>query len=148
LGIAAWHRRDLSQGKPEIREEFMIVPHGAPTFAAALRYGAETFHALHDLLNKAGYSTAVGDEGGFAPNLRTIEEACELIVAAIRKAGLRPRPDVALALDPAASSFGENGKYVFAKSGNSIFSRDELLKLYERLIDIYPIVSIEDGFAE
>ena len=129
-------------------QEFMIVPHGAPSFAEALRYGAETFHALHDLLHKAGYSTAVGDEGGFAPNLRTIEEACELIVAAIRKAGLRPGPDVALALDPAASSFGENGKYVFAKSGNKAFSRDEMLIVYGRLIDIYPIVSIEDGFAE
>ena len=129
-------------------QEFMIVPHGAPTFAEALRYGAETFHALHDLLHKAGYSTAVGDEGGFAPNLRTIEEACELIVAAIRRAGLRPGPDVALALDPAASSFGENGKYVFAKSGSKKFSRDELLALYNRLIGVYPIVSIEDGFAE
>lgn len=129
-------------------QEFMIVPHGAPTFAEALRYGAETFHALRDLLHKAGYSTAVGDEGGFAPNLRTIDEACELIVAAIHKAGLRPGPDVALALDPAASSFGENGKYVFSKSDSKTFSRDELLALYDRLIEVYPIVSIEDGFAE
>jgi|SRR5579872_3229009 len=129
-------------------QEFMIVPHGAPTFGEALRYGAETFHALHDLLHKAGHSTAVGDEGGFAPNLRTSEEACELIVKAIRKAGLRPGPDVALALDPAASSFGENGKYVFSKSDNKTLSRDELLALYNRLIDAYPIVSIEDGFAE
>jgi len=129
-------------------QEFMIVPHGALNFAEALRYGAETFHALHDLLHKAGYSTAVGDEGGFAPNLKSIEEACELIVAAIRKAGLRPGDDVAIALDPAASSFAEDGRYVFAKSGNKIVSRDELLALYNRLVDTYPIVSIEDGFAE
>lgn len=129
-------------------QEFMIVPHGAPTFAEALRYGAETFHALHELLHDAGHSTAVGDEGGFAPNLRTIEEACDLIVAAIRKVGLRPGTDIALAFDPAASSFAEDGKYVFAKSGNRTFSRDELLSLYNRLLEAYPIVSIEDGFAE
>jgi len=129
-------------------QEFMIVPHGAPDFAEALRYGAETFHALHDLLHKAGYSTAVGDEGGFAPNLKTIEEACELIVAAIRKAGLHPGDDVAIALDPAASSFAEDSRYVFAKSGNKILTRDELLALYDRLTITYPIVSIEDGFAE
>ncbi|MDA9436887.1 phosphopyruvate hydratase [Bradyrhizobium sp. CCBAU 51627] len=127
-------------------QEFMIVPHGAPTFAEALRYGAETFHALHDLLHRAGHSTAVGDEGGFAPDLRTIEEACELIVAAIRKAGLRPGVDVALAFDPAASSFAKDDKYVFAKSGGKTLSRDELL--YNRLLEVYPIVSIEDGFAE
>jgi enolase len=129
-------------------QEFMIVPHGAASFGEALRYGAETFHALHDLLHKAGYSTSVGDEGGFAPNLRTIDEACELIVSAIRKTGLRPGADVALALDPAASSFAEGGKYVFAKSGNKILSREELLAVYDHLTDIYPIVSIEDGFAE
>ncbi|WP_050421052.1 phosphopyruvate hydratase [Bradyrhizobium tropiciagri] len=129
-------------------QEFMIVPHGAPSFAEALRYGAETFHALHELLHKAGYSTAVGDEGGFAPNLGTIEETCELIVAAIRKAGLRPGPEVALALDPAASSFAKDDKYVFAKSGNMTFSSAELLDLYDRLARTYPIVSIEDGFGE
>jgi enolase len=129
-------------------QEFMIVPHGAPSFAEALRYGAETFHALHDLLHKAGHSTAVGDEGGFAPNLRTIEEACDLIVAAIRKAGFRPGPDVALALDPAASSFAKDDQYVLAKSGGNTLSRDELLALYDRLLKTYPIVSIEDGFAE
>lgn len=129
-------------------QEFMIVPHGAPTFAEAVRYGAEIFHALHDLLHDAGHSTAVGDEGGFAPNLRTIEEACELIVVAIRKAGLRPGADVAIAFDPAATSFEKDGKYVFARSGNRPFSRDELLSLYNRLLEGYPIVSIEDGFAE
>ncbi len=129
-------------------QEFMIVPHGAPSFAEALRYGAETFHALHDLLHQAGHSTAVGDEGGFAPDLRTIEEACDLIVAAIGKAGFRPGADVALALDPAASSFAEDDHYVFAKSGGKILSRDELLALYSRLLETYPIVSIEDGFGE
>lgn len=129
-------------------QEFMIVPHGAPNFAEALRYGAETFHALHDLLHKAGYSTAVGDEGGFAPNLRTVDEACELIAAAIRKAGLRLGTDVAMALDPAASSFAKDDRYVLGKSGNKLFSREELLALYNRLLEIYPIISIEDGFAE
>lgn len=129
-------------------QEFMIVPHGAPTFAEALRYGAETFHALHALLHKAGHSTAVGDEGGFAPNLRSAEEACELIVAAIRKSGLRPGIDIALALDPAASSFAQGDKYVFDKSDGGVVSREDLLGLYGRLVDTYPIVSIEDGFAE
>lgn len=129
-------------------QEFMIVPHGAPTFAEALRYGAETFHALRTILHKAGRSTAVGDEGGFAPSLRSSEEACELIVTAVRETGLRPGIDVALALDPAASSFAVGGRYVFDKSGGRIVSREELLSLYGRLVDIYPIVSIEDGFAE
>jgi enolase len=129
-------------------QEFMIVPHGAPTFAEALRYGAETFHALSAGLRKAGYSTAVGDEGGFAPNLRSIDEACELIIEAIRAAGLRLGGDVALALDPAASSFAKQGHYVFAKSDGRTMSREELLALYQRMVDVYPIVSIEDGFAE
>jgi len=129
-------------------QEFMIVPHGAPTFAEALRYGAETFHALRALLHKAGQSTAVGDEGGFAPNLGSSDEACELIVAAIRETGLRPGDDVALALDPAASSFASDGRYVFDKSGGRVVSREDLLALYDRMADTYPIVSIEDGFAE
>jgi len=97
-------------------QEFMIVrPRRTELCRGALRYGAETFHALHDLLHNAGYSTAVGDEGGFAPNLKSIEEACELIVAAVRKAGLRPGGDVASALDRAATSFAEDGRYVFAR---------------------------------
>lgn len=129
-------------------QEFMIVPHGAPTFAEALRYGAETFHALRGLLHKAGQSTAVGDEGGFAPNLGSSDEACELIVAAIRETGLRPGADVALALDPAASSFAADGRYVFDKSDGRVVSREDLLVLYERMVDTYPIASIEDGFAE
>jgi enolase len=129
-------------------QEFMIVPHGAPTFAEALRYGAETFHALRSRLHKAGHSTSVGDEGGFAPNLRSNEEACELIMAAIRNTGLQPGVDVALALDPAASSFARDGRYIFDKSDGRAVSRQELLALYGRLIDAYPIVSIEDGFGE
>jgi enolase len=129
-------------------QEFMIVPHGAPTFAEALRYGSETFHALSTALRKAGYSTAVGDEGGFAPNLKSIDEACELIIEAIRAAGLRPGSDVALALDPAASSFARRGQYLFEKSDGRLLSREELLSLYRRLVDVYPIISIEDGFAE
>jgi enolase len=129
-------------------QEFMIVPHGAPTFTEALRYGAETFHALSDGLRKAGHSTAVGDEGGFAPNLRSADEACEFILEAIRAAGLRPGGDVALALDPAASSFARQGEYVFEKSNGQRTSRDGLLALYQRMVDVYPIVSIEDGFAE
>jgi enolase len=129
-------------------QEFMIVPHGAPTFAEALRYGAEIFHTLRALLHKTGHSVAVGDEGGFAPNLRSIDEACELIVDAIRKTGLTPGDDVALALDPAASSFARDGRYVFDKSGGQMVSRGELLELYARLVRAYPIVSIEDGFDE
>ena len=129
-------------------QEFMIVPHGAPTFGESLRYGAETFHALKSVLRKRGHSTAVGDEGGFAPDLKNNDEACELIIEAIRKAGYRPGEDVAIALDPAASSFYKDGKYVFEKSGAGAVSREELLDLYPRMVRTYPIVSIEDGFAE
>ena len=129
-------------------QEFMIVPHGAPSFAEALRYGAETFHALRAALRKWGHSVAVGDEGGFAPNLSGSDEACEFIVQAIQTTGLRPGPDVAIALDPAASSFWKNDQYVFEKSGGEVIPRQELLELYRRLADAYPIVSIEDGFAE
>ena len=129
-------------------QEFMIVPHGAPTFGESLRYGAETFHALKSVLRKGGHSTAVGDEGGFAPDLKNNDEACELIIEAIRKAGYRPGEDVAIALDPAASSFYKDGKYVFEKSGAGAVSREELLDLYARMVRTYPIVSIEDGFAE
>jgi enolase len=129
-------------------QEFMIVPHGAPTFGESLRYGAETFHALKSVLHKRGNSTAVGDEGGFAPDLKNNDEACELIIEAIRKAGYRAGEDIAIALDPAASSFCKDGKYVFEKSGAGAISREELLDLYARMVRTYPIVSIEDGFAE
>jgi enolase len=129
-------------------QEFMIVPHGAPSFSEALRYGAETFHALKSALHRLGHATAVGDEGGFAPDLMCADEALDLIMEAIRKAGLHPGKQIAIALDPAASSFFRDGRYVFDKAGSGVVSRDDLLALYARLVEAYPIVSIEDGFAE
>jgi enolase len=129
-------------------QEFMVVPTGAPTFAEALRYGVETFHALKATLKKRGYGTSVGDEGGFAPNLKSNEEACELIVEAIEAAGYSPGKDVAIALDPAASSFFEDGAYNLAKSGQGRKTSDEMTELYATWIRKYPIVSIEDGLAE
>ncbi len=129
-------------------QEFMIVPHGGPTFGEALRYGAETFHALKSVLHKRGYSTAVGDEGGFAPDLKSTDEALELIMEAIRSAGFRSGEEIAIALDPAASSFCQHGQYVFEKAGSGVIARNDLLELYGRLVEAYPIVSIEDGFAE
>jgi len=129
-------------------QEFMIMPLGAPTFAEALRYGAETFHALKKILSKKGYSTSVGDEGGFAPNLKSNDEACEVIVEAIQAAGYTPGKDVALALDPAASSFYENGRYNLSKSGQGKKSSHEMLEFYKKWIEKYPIVSLEDGLDE
>jgi len=129
-------------------QEFMIMPIGAPSFAEALRYGAETFHALKGILKKSKYATAVGDEGGFAPNLRSNDEACEVIVQAIEKAGYRPGQDIAIALDPAASSFMENGIYDLAKSGQGKKTSTEMTALYRDWISKFPIVSIEDGLGE
>jgi enolase len=129
-------------------QEFMIVPVGAPTFAEALRYGAETFHALGRILKSKGYSTAVGDEGGFAPNLKSNEEACELIVKAIEATGRRPGEDVAIALDPAASSFFSAGHYRLDKSGLGEKSSDELIDLFDCWLDQFPIVSLEDCLDE
>ena len=129
-------------------QEFMVMPVGAPTFAEALRYGAETFHALKKILAKKGYATSVGDEGGFAPNLKSNEEACEVIVAAIEAAGYKPGKDVAIALDPAASSFFEDGTYDLAKSGQGKKTSSEMTELYEAWVKRFPIVSIEDGLAE
>jgi enolase len=129
-------------------QEFMIMPIGAPSFAEALRYGAETFHALKGLLKKNGYATSVGDEGGFAPNLKSNEEACDLIVDAIIAAGYAPGKDIAIALDPAASSFYESGTYHLSKSGQGTKSSMEMTQLYATWIQKYPIVSIEDGLAE
>ena len=129
-------------------QEFMAMPVGAPTFAEALRYGAETFHALKGILKKRGYSTSVGDEGGFAPNLKSDEEAVEVIVEAIEAAGYKPGKDVAIALDPAASSFYEGGAYDLAKSGLGKKSSAEMIDLYKIWIEKYPIISIEDGLAE
>jgi len=129
-------------------QEFMAMPVGAPTFAEALRYGAETFHALKGILKKRGYSTSVGDEGGFAPNLKSDEEAVEVIVEAIEAAGYTPGKDVAIALDPAASSFFGDGAYNLAKSGVGRKSSAEMIDLYKVWIGKYPIISIEDGLAE
>jgi len=127
-------------------QEFMIVPHGAPSLAEAVRYGAETFYALKDILRQTKQSTAVGDEGGFAPHIKDQDEACRLIVEAIKQAGFKPGTDVAIALDPAASSFYRDGLYVLGshqgiKSGT-------LERVYASMVDKFPIVSIEDGFAE
>ncbi|MGO8740468.1 phosphopyruvate hydratase [Rhodoblastus sp.] len=129
-------------------QEFMVMPIGAPTFAEALRYGAETFHALAGILKKHGYSTSVGDEGGFAPNLKSNEEACERIVQAIEAAGYKPGKDIAIALDPAASSFYSDGAYDLAKSGGGRKSSDEMIAIYQNWIETFPIVSIEDGLDE
>jgi enolase len=129
-------------------QEFMVMPIGAPTFAEALRYGAETFHALKSILKKKGYATSVGDEGGFAPNLKSNDEACEVIVSAIEAAGYKPGKDIAIALDPAASSFYENGKYNLAKSGQGKKTSSQMTQLYKTWIEKYPIISIEDGLAE
>ena len=129
-------------------QEFMVMPVGAPNFAEALRYGAETFHALKKILASKGYATSVGDEGGFAPNLKSNEEACEVIVEAIEAAGYKPGKDVSIALDPAASSFYEDGIYNLAKSGQGKKTSDEMTELYKQWIAKYPIVSIEDGLAE
>ncbi len=130
-------------------QEFMVMPIGAPTFAEALRYGAETFHALKKILKEKGHATAVGDEGGFAPNtLTSNEEPCELIVEAIEKAGYRPGEDIAIALDPAASSFYRDGKYILSRSGAGERTSDEMLEIFKEWVKKYPIVSIEDGLAE
>lgn len=129
-------------------QEFMIMPIGAPTFAEALRYGAETFHSLKAILSKKGYATNVGDEGGFAPNLKSNDEACEVIIEAIEKARYKPGKDIAIALDAAASSFYEGGKYNLAKSGQGKKSTEEMVGFYKNWIKRYPIVSIEDGLEE
>ena len=129
-------------------QEFMVMPVGAPSFAEALRYGAESFHALKGILHKKGYATSVGDEGGFAPNLKSNDEACDVILQAVQAAGYQPGSDVALALDPAASSFYEGGAYVLSKSGQGRKTAAELTTLYAEWVKKYPIVSIEDGLAE
>ncbi|MGC8792539.1 MAG: phosphopyruvate hydratase [Bryobacteraceae bacterium] len=131
-------------------QEFMIVPFGAPCFAEALRMGAEIFHTLKAVLKQRGYSTAVGDEGGFAPNLKSNEEALELILEAIDEAGYKAGQDVGLALDPAASEFYDagKGKYVFRKSDKSERTPEQLVQFWTDWVRQYPIVSLEDGMAE
>lgn len=129
-------------------QEFMLFPIGAPTFTEALRYGAETFHTLKKLLQKRGLVTAVGDEGGFAPSLKSNDEAVEVIVEAIQAAGYEPGRDIAIAIDPASSEFFEDGGYVFKKSDGSRKTPAEMVKLYGKWAEKYPIVSIEDGMGE
>ena len=129
-------------------QEFMIFPVGAPCFAEALRYGAETFHALKGIIKKRGYATGVGDEGGFAPDLKSNEEALELMVQAIEAAGYKPGEQVAIALDPAASSFWEDGAYDLAKSKQGKRTSAEMVSMYAEWAKKYPILSIEDGLAE
>lgn len=129
-------------------QEFMLVPHGAPTFAEAIRYGAEVFQALKNLIGKLGYVTSVGDEGGFAPKLRDNEEACDLLVQAIETAGFIPGKQVSIALDPAASAFRADNGYTLRKSSGVQKTSEELIDLYSEWSQRYPIVSIEDGLDE
>ncbi|MEY3165074.1 MAG: enolase [Actinomycetota bacterium] len=128
-------------------QEFMVMPIGAPSFSEALRWGVETYHALKSLLHKRGLSTAVGDEGGFAPNLRSNEEAIAILVEAITTAGFTPGTDISIALDPAMSELYRDGKYHLAGEGRSMTST-ELCEWWAALVGRYPIVSIEDGMAE
>jgi len=128
-------------------QEFMIAPIGAPSFKEALRYAAEVYHTLKGILKSKGLSTSVGDEGGFAPNLSRNEEAIEIIISAIEKAGYRPGKDIAIVLDPAASEFYQNGKYLL-KADNKNLSSEEMVDYYASLVSKYPIISIEDGLAE
>ncbi len=129
-------------------QEFMIVPVNASKFSEALRMGVEVFHMLKSVLKSKGYSTAVGDEGGFAPNLKSNVEAIEVILEAIEKAGYKPGVDIYLALDSAASEFYEDGKYIFFKSDKSEKTSEQMVKFYEELVRNYPIISIEDGMSE
>lgn len=129
-------------------QEFMVMPVGAESFSEALRTGAEIFHNLKLVLKSCGYSTSVGDEGGFAPNLRSNEEAVETILEAIEKAGYKVGENVMLALDPAASEFFKDGKYIFKKSDNRELTSDQMANYWADWCDKYPIISIEDGMAE
>ena len=128
-------------------QEFMVMPVGAPTFAEGLRWGAEVYHALKRVLSSGGYSTGVGDEGGFAPSLKTNEEAIELILEAVEQAGYRPGEQIRIALDPAASEFYIDGRYVLKKEGRTL-TGPEMVDFYADWVAKYPIVSIEDGLDE
>lgn len=129
-------------------QEFMIIPVGAPSFKEALRYGAETFHTLMKIINSRGMSTAVGDEGGFAPKCESHEEAIELILEAVKQAGFEPGKDIMIGLDCASSEFFDNGKYVMKKSGGKAMTAEEWAGVLEGWVNKYPIISIEDGMAE
>jgi enolase len=128
-------------------QEFMVMPVGAPTFAEGLRWGSEVYQALKGVVKAKGYSTGVGDEGGFAPSLKTNEEAIEIILEAVEKAGYEPGEQIRIALDPAASEFFGDGKYVLKKEGRTLTGA-EMVEFYADWVEKYPIISIEDGLAE
>lgn len=129
-------------------QEFMIMPVGANSLSDAVRMGAEVFHNLKNVLKDKGYNTSVGDEGGFAPNLKSNEEAVQMVMKGIEKAGYKPGDDVLIAMDCAASEFYENGKYILDAESKPEKSTEEMIKLYEELVGKYPIISIEDGLSE
>jgi enolase len=129
-------------------QEFMVMPVGAQSFSDALRWGVEVFHTLKGVLKKRGYNTAVGDEGGFAPSVKSNVEAIEVVLEAIQQAGYKPGEEIVIALDPAASEFYQDGKYVFKKSDKSSRSSDDMARFWAKWTNDYPIVSIEDGLAE
>src|ERR1700757_835477 len=129
-------------------QEFMVMPVGAPSFSEALRWGVEVFHTLKGVLKKRGYNTAVGDEGGFAPSVKSNVEGIEVVLEAIQQAGFKPGEEIAIALDPAASEFYSDGKYVFKKSDKSSKTSEEMVRFWSKWANDYPIVSLEDGLAE
>src|SRR6266436_7862373 len=129
-------------------QEFMVMPVGAESFSDALRWGVEVFHTLKSVLKKRGYNTSVGDEGGFAPSVKSNVEAIEVVLEAIQQAGYKPGDEIAIALDPAASEFYQDGEYVFKKSDKSARSSEDMARFWAKWANDYPIVSIEDGLAE
>jgi enolase len=129
-------------------QEFMVMPVGAESFSEALRWGVEVFHTLKGVLKKRGYNTAVGDEGGFAPSAKSNVEAIEVVLEAIQQAGYKPGAEISIALDPAASEFYQDGKYVFKKSDKSAKSSEDMVRFWAKWVNDYPIVSLEDGLAE
>jgi len=129
-------------------QEFMVMPVGAESFSDALRWGVEVFHTLKGVLKKRGYNTAVGDEGGFAPSVKSNVEGIEVVLEAITQAGYKPGEQIAIALDPAASEFYQDGKYVFKKSDKSTKSSDDMVRFWAKWVKDYPIVSLEDGLSE
>jgi len=129
-------------------QEFMVMPIGAPSFSEALRWGVEVFHTLKGVLKKRGYNTAVGDEGGFAPSVKSNVEGIEVVLEAIQQAGYKPGEEIAITLDPAASEFYQDGKYVFKKSDKSAKSSEDMVRYWAKWVNDYPIVSLEDGLAE
>ena len=129
-------------------QEFMIAPHNASSFKESIRKGVEVFHTLKEILKAKGYSTGVGDEGGFAPNLKSNEEAVEVILEAINKAGYKPGEDVSICLDPASSEMWEDGKYKFFKSDQHLATSDEIIEIWKKWANTYPIILLEDGMAE